>query len=155
MKLPHDTVKACAEALLPGCHYVHGESDFGNIKLDGTMAGQRVVYLDDKMPLRFVTTKYGQITGATYSCLLMLLVPTKLGDTPDHRQPIVEEMVNASAHMLAALGKDSRVKEVKMLRPADIVFNEFDLNADGVALYLDITMNGALNPCPPPSHSEE
>jgi hypothetical protein len=154
MKLPHDILKAAAESVLPGCFFYHGEGEQANIVLDGTKPDQRIVYLDDKMPFLFVTNKYGVLTGTTYSCLLMLLISSKLGDTSPVRQPRVAEMVDASARLLAELAKHPDVAAVKMIRPADIMFNQFDLNADGVTMYLNVTPRGGLNLCLPADQSQ-
>jgi hypothetical protein len=43
MKLPHALLKACAEQVLPGCFYYHGEAELANIKLDKTTAAMRIV----------------------------------------------------------------------------------------------------------------
>jgi hypothetical protein len=154
MKLPHAILQACAEQVLPSCFYYHGEQELANIKLDKTTADMRIVYLDDKMPFRFVTNKYGVLTGTTYSCLLLLLVPSKLTDTAEVRQPRVAEMVDAAARLVAALGKHPDVLSVKLTRPADVLFNQFDRNADGVGLYLDLTPKGGLNLCLPAEISQ-
>jgi hypothetical protein len=149
MKLPHAILQACAEQVLPGCFYYHGEAELANIELDKTTPEMRIVYLDDKMPFRFNVNKYQVMTGTTYSCLLMLLVPSKLTDTSDVREPRVAEMVDAAARFVAALGKHPDVASVKLSRPADVLFNQFDRNADGVALYFDLTPTGGLNVCLP------
>lgn len=149
MKLPHAILEACATQVLPGCFYRHGEQELANIDLDKTKDTDRIVYLDDKMPFRFNTTKYGQLTGATYSCLVLLLIPSKLADSAEVRQPRVEVMVDAAARLLRALGQHEDVAEVKLTRPADVLFNQFDRNADGVGLYLDLTPRGGLNVCLP------
>jgi hypothetical protein len=149
MKLPHDIIEACANQVLPGCFYRHGEQELANIQLDKTTAADRIVYLDDKMPFRFNVNKYQQLMGTTYSCLLLLLVPSKLADTADVRQPRVQAMVDAAARLVAALGQHPDVASVKLVRPADVLFNQFDRNADGVGLYLDLTPRGGLNICLP------
>lgn len=149
MKLPHPILEACATAVLPGCFYCHGEQEVANIQLDQTTDADRIVYLDDKMPFRFNTTKYGQLTGATYSCLVLLLVPSKLADSSEVRQPRVAAMVDAAARLVQALSTHPDVAEVKLTRPADVLFNQFDRNADGVGLYLDLTPRGGLNVCLP------
>ncbi|MDJ0367394.1 hypothetical protein QMK33_19775 [Hymenobacter sp. H14-R3] len=154
MNLPHALIQAAASYVLPGCFYYHGEAELANIKLDQTTAADRIVYLDDKMPFRFVTTKYGQLTGTTYSCLLMLLVPSKLADTSAVREPRVAAMVDAAARMVQALSVHPDVASVKLTRPADVLFNQFDRNADGVALYFDLTPRGGLNVCLPPNQSQ-
>jgi hypothetical protein len=154
MKLPHDLIKAAAEAVLPGCFYRHGEQELANIQLDKTTPADRIVYLDDKMPFRFNVNKYQQLTGTTYSCLLLLLVPSKLPDSAEVRQPRVAAMVDAAARLVAALGKHPDVASVKLVRPADVLFNQFDRNADGVGLYLDLTPKGGLNLCLPADISQ-
>jgi hypothetical protein len=154
MKLPHDIIAACASQVLPGCFYRHGEQELANIQLDKTTANDRIVYLDDKMPFRFVTNKYGVLTGTTYSCLLLLLIPSKLADTAEVRQPRVQTMVDAAAQLVAALAKHTDVASVKLVRPADVLFNQFDRNADGVGLYLDLTPRGGLNICLPLSQPQ-
>jgi len=154
MKLPHDILKACADQVLPGCFYSHGEQELANIELEKTTAADRIVYLDDKMPFRFVTNKYGALTGTTYSCLLLLLVPSKLADTADVRQPRVALMVDAAARLVQALSTHPDVASVRLVRPADVLFNQFDRNADGVGLYLDLTPRGGLNVCLPLSQSQ-
>jgi hypothetical protein len=154
MKLPHDILKACADQVLPGCFYSHGEQELANIELDKTKPTDRIVYLDDKMPFRFVTNKFGVLTGTTYSCLLLLLVPSKLNDTADVRQPRVELMIDAAARFVHALSTHPDVKEVKFIRPNDVLFNQFDRNADGVGLYLDLTPRGGLNVCLPLSQPQ-
>jgi hypothetical protein len=154
MKLPHAILQASAEAVLPGCFYYHGEAELANIKLDQTTADMRIVYLDDKMPFRFVTNKYGVLTGTTYSCLLLLLIPSKLADSAEVRQPRVAEMVDAAARLVAALAKHPDVASVKLSRPNDVLFNQFDRNADGVGLYLDLTPRGGLNLCLPADQSQ-
>lgn len=154
MKLPHDILQACANAVLPGCFYYHGEQELANVELDKTTAADRIVYLDDKMPFRFVTNKFGILTGTTYSCLLLLLVPSKLADSSDVRQPRVALMVDAAARLVQALSTHPDVASVKLVRPADVLFNQFDRNADGVGLYLDLTPRGGLNVCLPLSQSQ-
>jgi hypothetical protein len=149
MKLPHAILQACAEQVLPSCFYYHGEAELANVQLDKTTADMRIVYLDDKMPFRFNVNKYQVMTGTTYSCLLMLLIPSKLEDTSAVREPRVAEMVDAAARLVAALGKHPDVASVKLVRPADVLFNQFDRNADGVGLYLDLTPKGGLNVCLP------
>jgi hypothetical protein len=151
MKLPHALIKAAADTVLPGCFYYHGEAELANVKLDKTTATDRIVYLDDKMPFRFVRNKYGVITGTTYSCLVILLVPSKLADSSEVRQPRVEAMVDAGARFIAAL---SKLAKVEMPRPFDTLFNQFDRNADGAAFYLDITPPGGLNLCLPLSQPQ-
>jgi hypothetical protein len=147
MKLPHAILQACAEQVLPGCFYYHGEQELANIKLDQTTADMRIVYLDDKMPFRFNVNKYQVMTGTTYSCLLLLLIPSRLSDSAEVRQPRVAEMVDAAARLVAALHKHPDVAAVKLIRPNDVLFNQFDRNADGVGLYLDLTPKGGLNLC--------
>lgn len=154
MNLPHAILEACATAVLPGCFYCHGEQEVANIKLDETTADDRIVYLDDKMPFRFNVSKYGQLTGATYSCLVLLLVPSQLADSAEVRQPRVAAMVDAAARLVQALSKHPDVAAVVLTRPADVLFNEFDRNADGVGLYLDLTPRGGLNVCLPPSQPQ-
>jgi len=154
MKLPHAILEACAAQVLPGCFYRHGEQELANIELDKTTAADRIVYLDDKMPFRFNVNKYQILTGATYSCLLLLLIPSKLTDLAEVRQPRVAEMVDAAARLVAALGKHPDVASVRLVRPADVLFNQFDRNADGVGLYLDLTPKGGLNLCLPPDQSQ-
>jgi hypothetical protein len=154
MKLPHALIKAAADAVLPGCFYYHGEAELANVKLDETTDADRIVYLDDKMPFRFVTTKFGNITGTAYSCLLMLLAPSKLADSSEVREPRVAEMVDAAARLVQALSVHPDVASVKLSRPADVLFNQFDRNADGVALYFDLTPRGGLNVCLPLSQSQ-
>lgn len=149
MKLPHTILQACAEQVLPGCFYYHGEQELANIELDKTTPAMRIVYLDDKMPFRFNVNKYHVMTGTTYSCLLLLLVPSKLTDSAEVRTPRVAEMVDAAARLVAALGQHPDVAAVKLVRPADVLFNQFDRNADGVGLYLDLTPKGGLNICLP------
>jgi hypothetical protein len=154
MKLPHALIQACAEQVLPGCFYYHGEQELANVKLDETTADMRIVYLDDKMPFRFEVNKYGVLTGTTYSCLLLLLVPSKLTDSAEVRTPRVAAMVDAAARLVAALGKHPDVATVKLTRPNDVLFNQFDRNADGVGLYLDLTPRGGLNICLPASQPQ-
>jgi hypothetical protein len=154
MKLPHDILKAAAEAVLPGCFYYHGEQELANIKLDKTTPDMRIVYLDDKMPFRFVLNKHDVLTGTAYSCLLLLLVPSKLTDSAEVRQPRVAEMVDAAARLVYVLSTDSRVASVKLIRPADTLFNQFDRNADGVGLYFDLTPKGGLTLCLPADQSQ-
>lgn len=154
MKLPHALIQAAAEAVLPGCFYYHGEQELANIKIDETTPDMRIVYLDDKMPFRFVTNKYGVLTGTTYSCLLLLLVPSKLDDSAEVRTPRVAEMVDAAARLVAELLKSPDVASVKLTRPSDVLFNQFDRNADGVGLYLDLTPRGGLNICLPADQSQ-
>lgn len=154
MKLPHALIQAAANAVLPGCFYYHGEAELANVQLDKTTAADRIVYLDDKMPFRFVTNKYGIITGTTYSCLLMLLVPSKLADSSEVREPRVAEMVDAAARLVQQLSTSPDVASVKLSRPADVLFNQFDRNADGVALYFDLTPRGGLNVCLPASQPQ-
>jgi hypothetical protein len=154
MKLPRTLIEAAAKAVLPTCSYVHGETAFANIKLDEMTPDARIAYLDDRMPFRFTTNKYRVITGTTFTCMVMLLIPSKLDDTPDVREPRTAEMVDASARFMVALGSQPDILAVAMGRPAEVVFNEFDLNADGVALYLDITLRGGLNLCLPPNQPQ-
>lgn len=154
MKLPHAILQACAEAVLPGCFYYHGEQELANVKLDETTVDMRIVYLDDKMPFQFVVSKYGQLQGARYSCLLMLLVPSQVADTSEVREPRVAEMVDAAARLVHALSVHPDVAAVKLSRPADVLFNQFDRNADGVGLYLDLTPKGGLNVCLPLSQPQ-
>jgi hypothetical protein len=149
MKLPHAILQACAEQVLPACFFYHGEQELANIELDKTTAAMRIVYLDDKMPFRFNVNKYQQMTGTTYSCLVLLLIPSKVADSAEVRQPRVAEMVDAAARLVAALSKHPDVAAVKLVRPADVLFNQFDRNADGVGLYLDLTPKGGLNICLP------
>lgn len=154
MKLPHTILATCAEQVLPGCFYRHGEQELANIDLDQTTDTNRIVYLDDKMPFRFNVSRYGQLQGATYSCLVLLLVPSKLTDSAEVRQPRVAAMVDAAARLVHALAQHDEVAEVKLTRPADILFNQFDRNADGVGLYLDLTPKGGLDVCLPLSQSQ-
>ena len=154
MKLPHALIQAAAEVVLPGCFYYHGEAELANVELDKTTAEMRIVYLDDKMPFRFITNKYGVLTGTAYSCLLMLLVPSKLADSSEMREPRVAEMVDAAARLVQALSTSPDVASVKLVRPADVLFNQFDRNADGVALYFDLTPRGGLNICLPADQSQ-
>lgn len=154
MKLPHAILEACANQVLPGCFYRHGEQEVANIDLDKTTDADRIVYLDDKMPFRFNTTRFGQITGTTYSCLVLLLVPSKLADSSAVRKPRVAAMVDAAARLVQALSTHPDVAYVKLTRPADVLFNQFDRNADGVGLYLDLTPRGGLNVCLPLSQSQ-
>jgi hypothetical protein len=154
MKLPHDILKAAAEAVLPGCFYYHGEQELANIELDKTTPDMRIVYLDDKMPFRFVLNKFNVMTGTAYSCLVLLLVPSKLNDTAAVRQPRVAEMVDAAARLVNALMTHPDVASVKLIRPADVLFNQFDRNADGVGLYFDLTPRGGLNLCLPADQSQ-
>jgi hypothetical protein len=154
MKLPHDILRAAAEAVLPGCFYYHGEQELANIQLDKTTPDMRIVYLDDKMPFRFLTNKFNVLTGTAYSCLVLLLIPSKLSDTAEVRQPRVAEMVDAAARLVASLSKHPDVASVKLTRPADVLFNQFDRNADGVGLYFDLTPRGGLNLCLPADQSQ-
>jgi hypothetical protein len=154
MKLPHDILKAAAETVLPGCFYYHGEQELANIELDKTKPTDRIVYLDDKMPFRFVTNKYGVLTGTAYSCLVLLLIPSKVSDTATVRQPRVSEMVDAAARLVNALMTHPDVASIKLIRPADTLFNQFDRNADGVGLYFDLTPKGGLNLCLPADQSQ-
>lgn len=154
MKLPRTLIEAAATEVLPGCSYIHGEAAFANVKLDEMSADARIAYLDDRMPFRFTTNKFRIITGTTFTCMVMLLIPSKLDDAPEVREPRTAEMVDASARFLVALGSQPNVTAVAMGRPAEVVFNEFDLNADGVALYLDITLRGGLNLCLPPNQPQ-
>jgi hypothetical protein len=154
MKLPHDILKAAAESVLPGCFYYHGEQELANIELDKTTPDMRIVYLDDKMPFRFVLNKYRIMTGTAYSCLVLLLIPSKVSDSAEVRQPRVAEMVDAAARLVAALGKHPDVASVAITRPADVLFNQFDRNADGVGLYFDLTPKGGLNLCLPADQSQ-
>lgn len=155
MKLPHAILQACAEQVLPGCFYYHGEAEQANIKLDETVVTDRIVYLDDKMPYRFVVNRYQAITGVTYSCLLMLLVPSALTDTPEVRRPRIADMVDASARFLATLGLSQDVQAVKQVRPAEITsIGPFDRPLDGVTLFLELTLRGGLNVCLPPDQSQ-
>lgn len=154
MKLPHDILRACADQVLPGCFYYHGMQELANVKIDDTSDTDRIVYLDDKMPFRFNVNKFQMLTGTTYSCLLLLLVPSKLDDTSEVRQPRVALMVDAAARMVQALSVHPDVASVKLVRPADTLFNQFDRNADGVGLYLDLTPRGGLNICLPLSQSQ-
>ena len=155
MKLPHALIQAAANAVLPGCFYYHGEAELANVKLDKTTADMRIVYLDDKMPFRFVTTKFGAITGTAYSCLVMLLVPSNLADSSEVREPRVAEMVDAAARLVHALSESPDVASIKLSRPADVLFNQFDRNADGVAIYFDLTPRGGLNVCLPASQPQQ
>lgn len=154
MNLPHAILQACAEQVLPGCFYRHGEQELANIQLDQTTDADRIVYLDDKMPFRFNVNKFQVLTGTTYSCLVLLLVPSKLADSAEVRTPRVAAMVDAAARLVQALWKHPDVASVKLTRPADILFNQFDRNADGVGLYLDLTPRGGLNVCLPLSQSQ-
>lgn len=154
MQLPHAILQACAEAVLPGCFYRHGEQELANIHLDETTDADRIVYLDDKMPFRFNVSKYGQLTGTTYSCLVLLLVPSDVADTSEVRTPRVAEMVDAAARLVQALSVHPDVASVKLNRPHDVLFNQFDRNADGVGLYLDLTPKGGLNVCLPLSQPQ-
>jgi hypothetical protein len=154
MKLPHAILQACANAVLPGCFYYHGEQELANIELDKTTAAMRIVYLDDKMPFRFNVNKFQVLTGTTYSCLVLLLIPSKVSDSAEVRQPRVAEMVDAAARLVASLVKHPDVLSVKLTRPADVLFNQFDRNADGVGLYLDLTPKGGLNLCLPAEISQ-
>jgi len=154
MKLPHAIIKAAAQEVLPGCMYLHGEAEQANIDLDKMSPDDCIVYLDDKMPFRFSTNKYRVVNGTVYSCLLMLLVPSKLADHADVREPRVALMVDAAARLMAAIGRHPDISAVAMARPADTMLNQFDLNADGVTLYLDITRRGGLNICLPPDQSQ-
>jgi hypothetical protein len=154
MKLPHEILKAAAESVLPGCFYCHGEQELANIELDKTTADMRIVYLDDKMPFRFLTNKFNVLTGTAYSCLVLLLIPSKLSDSAAVRQPRVAEMVDAAARLVASLSKHPDVASVKLTRPADVLFNQFDRNADGVGLYFDLTPRGGLNLCLPTDQSQ-
>ena len=106
------------------------------------------------MPFRFVTNKYQVITGTAYSCLMMLLVPSKLADSSEVREPRVAAMVDAAARFIAALSKHPDVASVKLVRPADVLFNQFDRCADGVAIYFDLTPRGGLNVCLPADQSQ-
>ncbi len=154
MKLPHDILKAAAEAVLPGCFYYHGEQELANIQLDKTTPDMRIVYLDDKMPFRFVLNKFNVMTGTAYSCLVLLLIPSKVSDSAEVRQPRVAEMVDAAARLVNALMTHPDVASVKLSRPADVLFNQFDRNADGVGLYFDLTPRGGLNLCLPADQSQ-
>jgi hypothetical protein len=154
MKLPHDILKAAAESVLPGCFFYHGEQELANIELDKTTSDMRIVYLDDKMPFRFITNKFNVLTGTAYSCLVLLLVPSKLNDSAAVRQPRVAEMVDAAARLVNALMTNPDVASVKLIRPADVLFNQFDRNADGVGLYFDLTPKGGLNLCLPADQSQ-
>jgi len=148
MNLPHTLLQAAATAVLPGLTWLHGEQAFANIQLDQTSSADRIVFLDDKMPYQFVVNKFGQLTGVRYSCLLMLLVPSDLNDTPEARLPRVSAMVEASARLLAALA--GQVQAVRQVRPAEVVnVGPFDRPVDGVVLYLDITLKGSVNVCLP------
>jgi hypothetical protein len=154
MKLPHALIQAAAEAVLPGCFYRHGEQELANIDIDKTTASDRIVYLDDKMPFRFLTNKYGMLTGTTYSCFILLLVPSKLTDTATVRQPRVEAMMDAAARLMSVLSQRGDVASLKQTRPNEVLFNQFDRNADGVGLYLDLTPRGGLNICLPADQSQ-
>jgi hypothetical protein len=154
MKLPHDILKAAAEAVLPGCFFYQGEQELANIELDKTTPEMRIVYLDDKMPFRFLTNKFNVLTGTAYSCLVLLLISSKLSDSAAVRQPRVAEMVDAAARLVASLSKHPNVASVKLTRPADVLFNQFDRNADGVGLYFDLTPRGGLNLCLPADQSQ-
>jgi hypothetical protein len=90
------------------------------------------------MSFRFNVNKYQVMTGTTYSCLLMLLVSSKLTDSAEVRKPRVAEMIDAAALLVGALGKHPDVASVKLVRPADVLFNQFDL-----------TPKGGLNVCLP------
>ncbi|UOR06251.1 hypothetical protein MUN82_03945 [Hymenobacter aerilatus] len=148
MNLPHALIQAAASQVLPGCFWLHGEQELANIKLDETSSTDRIVFLDDKMPFRFNVNKYKQITGLTCSCLIMLLVPSDLNDTPEQRLPRSAAMVDASARFLADLGM--RVQNIKQVRPAEIMaIGPFDRPVDGVTLFLDITLKGTVNVCLP------
>ena len=155
MNLPHALIQAAANQVLPGCFWLHGEQELANVKLDETSSTDRIVFLDDKMPYQFVVNKFQQLTGVRYSCLLMLLVPSDLNDTPEQRLPRTSEMVDVSARLLAALGKNPQVQAIKQVRPAEItLLGQFDRTVDGVTLFLDITLKGTVNVCLPLEQSQ-
>lgn len=151
MNLPHTILSDAAQAVLPGSAWIFGERELANVEIDKISSADRIVYLDDfRTPYQFVTNRYQQVTGVRYSCLLMLLVPSDMDDTPAQRLPRVGLMVDASARLLAALAEDDRVQAVKQVRPAETLnIGPFDRPVDGVVLFLDLTPAGGLDVCLP------
>ena len=148
MNLPYALIQAAATVVLPTHLWLHGEQELANIELDKTSPDDRIVFLDDKMPYQFITTKYGQMLGVRYSCLLMLLVPSNLRDTPTQRLPRIAAMVDVSARLIAALAP--KVQKIKQVRPAETMsIGPYDRPVDGVTLFLDITLESKLNVCLP------
>jgi hypothetical protein len=148
MKPPQDIIRTCAEQVLPGCFFVHGEVEAANRDADKATPTDRVVWLDDIIPFRPVVNKYGQLTHATYTCLLMLLIPSKLSDNPMQRQPRVNAMIDAAFRLVAALKGSPDVQDAVYLR-GNTIFNQFDLNADGVLLVVEITPAETFDACAP------
>jgi len=148
MITPEPILRACANQVMPGCFFVHGEVEAANRDADNATENDRVVWLDDIIPYRPVLNKFGVIDYATYTCLLMLLIPSDVADSPAQRQPRVDYMIEASFRLLSALKAHPQVREATYIR-GNTVFNQFDLNADGVLLVVDITPAEGFDYCAP------
>ena len=138
MSYPATIIRECAEQVLPGCFFLHGEAEAANRDVDQATSEDRIVWLDDLMPYTLTTNRFGVPTGQAFQCLLMLLVPSLPSDTPEQREPRVQAMLDAAQQLFVKLGQHPAVEAVKFLR-GNTIYNQFDLNSDGASLVVELT----------------
>ncbi|WBO86071.1 hypothetical protein [Hymenobacter yonginensis] len=138
MQYPIPTLRACALATIPGCHFAHGEKEEANITLDQLTPDSRVVLVEDKMLVVPSVNKYGMRTTVTFQATISVLAYSQLTDDAAARLPRMDALLTEAFALLSALEKHPAIAKV-VARNIVSSYNAFDANLDGVVLQLDIT----------------
>jgi hypothetical protein len=146
MQYPIPTLRACAEAAIPGCHFAHGEKEEANIIMDQLTPESRVVLVEDKMLVTPTVNKYGVRTTVTFQATVSVLAYSQMTDDSTARLPRMDSLLNQALALLSALEKHPSLAKVTS-RSIVMAYNQFDANLDGVVMQLDITPAERANIC--------
>lgn len=138
MQYPIPTLRACALAAIPGCHFAHGEKEEANIILDQLTPESRVVLVEDKMLVTPTVNKYGIRTTVTFQATVSVLAYSQLTDDSEVRLPRMDSLLTQAMALLSALEKHPSLAKVTS-RSIVMAYNQFDANLDGLVMQLDIT----------------
>ncbi|WP_045689416.1 hypothetical protein [Hymenobacter sp. AT01-02] len=138
MQYPIPTLRACAEAAIPGCYFAHGEKEEENINLDKLPFDASVVLVEPKMLVTPNRNTYGARTTVTFQATISVLAFATINDDPERRLARMDMLLQQALALLAALEKDDSLQKVTA-RNIVSKYNEFDANLDAVVMQLDIT----------------
>ncbi|MCA8830292.1 hypothetical protein [Hymenobacter pini] len=146
MQYPIPTLRACAEAAIPGCHFAHGEKEEANIELDRLTLTETIVLVEDKMLVTPNRNKYGTRTSTSFQATISVLAYSALAESAEQRLPRMNELLTAAFALLTALEQHPDLEKVTA---GNIVsaYNQFDGNLDGVVLQVTLTPRERASLC--------
>ena len=132
---PLDFLEGLAAQVLPGCRYRFGPDEEQNIDAEKVLGTQDIFYVDDYVPIKMNVTG-GGVLVMSYTVSILLLAISKPTDPAPTRWPRVVRMIQAGGALLLAMRAVEGVKAE--LLNGQPLYNQFDRNADGVALTFEI-----------------